>query len=296
MQSKYRIFLRLVILLLLALDLLRAQTSSLHIRWDINPEPDMYQYHLYRAKNNSFNSSPFAVIIHPESLYCDTTDIAPGNLYSYTLAAIDSAGNQSDFSDTVSVGLPKIEWDTFTILNSETTRVDLSRIITDPDHLFPELEINLSNTNHLGYSHRGQNLLLYAQPPGYFGPASFNLTATDPDGFLDSVTISIEIENNLLTVISSSDETVPHTTILYSNYPNPFNATTQIYYALAQSGHLSLSLYNSLGEKVKTIQEGWYEVGFHRTPLDGSDLAAGIYYITMRMADYQKTIRLVLLK
>lgn len=296
MQTIANFFLRLIFSLLLALSFLRAQTNSLHIRWDINPEPDMYQYHLYRADNNSINFSLCAVIIHPDSIYCDTTDIEPGNLYSYTLVAIDSAGNQSDFSDTASVGLPKIEWVIPTISNSETTFVNLSQIISDPDHSFSQLEIHLSDMNHLGYYYRNPNLSLFAQPYGYFGAASFNLTASDPDGFSDSVTVFIDIENDLLTGVPASNEFIPQTTILYTNYPNPFNSTTQIYFALAHAGHLCLNLFNSLGEKVKTIQEGCYEVGFYKTELDGTNLASGIYYVTLQVDEYTKTIKLILLK
>lgn len=256
----------------------------------------MYQYHLYRAINNSINFSPLAVIIHPESLYCDTTTIEPGNLYSYSLVAIDSAGNQSDFSDTVSVGLPKIEWIIPTISNSETTMVDLRQTISDPDHLFSELEVNISDLNHLGYYRRNQNLFLYASPPGYFGPAGLSLTVTDPNGFWDSVTVYIEVENDLLMDVPATEKLIPHTTILYSNYPNPFNSTTQIYFSVAHSGPLLLTLFNSLGEKVKTIREGWHEVGFYQTELDGANFASGIYYVTMQLDDYKKTIKLSLLK
>ncbi len=296
MQSISRFFLRLIFSLLLALSLLRAQRSSLHIRWDINPEPDMYQYHLYRAINNSINFSLLAAIIHPESLYCDTTAIEPGNLYSYSLAAIDSAGNQSDFSDTVSVGLPQIEWVIPTISNSETTMVDLRQIISDPDHPFSQLAVNISDLNHLGYYRRNQNLFLYAIPPGYFGPAGMSLTVTDPNGFWDSVTVYIEVENDLLLDVSSKKKLIPRTTILYSNYPNPFNSTTQIYFALAHSGPLLLTLYNSLGEKVKTIREGWHDVGFYQIEVNGAIFASGIYYVTMQVLEYKKTIKLILLK
>lgn len=256
----------------------------------------MYQYHLYRTINNSINFSLLAVIIHPESLYCDTTAIEAGNLYSYSLAAVDSAGNQSDFSDTVSAGIPKIEWVIPTISNSETTNVDLSQIISDPDHPFSQLEVNISDVNHIGFYRRNQSLFLYATPHGYFGPAGLSLTVTDPDGFWDSTSVYIEVENNLFLDLPSTKKFVPHTTILYSNYPNPFNSSTQIYFALAHSGPLLLTLYNALGERVKTICEGWHEAGLYRTEFDGANFASGIYYATMQTDEYEKTIKLILLK
>lgn len=83
--------------------------DSLLISWDPNPEPDMLHYELYRAINNLTNFELVAFIFHPDSNYVDTNNISAGNLYAYTLIAVDTAGNKSENSDTVSVLLTQIE-------------------------------------------------------------------------------------------------------------------------------------------------------------------------------------------
>ncbi len=66
----------------------------------------MSQYWLYRSTNGASNFQYLNTVVHPDSVYMDTYGIQPGQLYAYCLMAVDSAGNQSEFSDTVEVGLP----------------------------------------------------------------------------------------------------------------------------------------------------------------------------------------------
>ena len=73
-------------------------------------------------------------------------------------------------------------------------------------------------------------------------------------------------------------ETVPAATNLEANFPNPFNSSTHISYAIAADGPVSLLIYNLLGQPVHTLvnedqRAGSYSVSWH--PAKG--LAAGIY-------------------
>ncbi len=77
--------------------------DSLVVSWDPNPEPDMLHYELYRAINNLNNFELISLISHPTSSYIDANNISPGNIYAYTLIAVDTAGNKSENSDTVSI-------------------------------------------------------------------------------------------------------------------------------------------------------------------------------------------------
>jgi serine protease AprX len=88
----------------------------------------------------------------------------------------------------------------------------------------------------------------------------------------------------------------PDNFILYQNYPNPFNPTTKIKYFVLQGSRVRIDLYNVPGSKIKTLYEGFTGSGNHELTLDGSKLSSGIYFVKLSGEDYQKTIKITLLK
>lgn len=83
---------------------------------------------------------------------------------------------------------------------------------------------------------------------------------------------------------------------LYQNFPNPFNPSTTIRYSLATRAHVTLVVYNTLGQEVARLAEGEQEEGFHEVQFDGRDLPSGVYYYTLRAGGYVQTLMLVLVK
>ena len=80
-------------------------------------------------------------------------------------------------------------------------------------------------------------------------------------------------------------DTVPGTTNLETNYPNPFNSSTHISYTIAVDGPVSLLIYNLLGQPVHTLvnenqRGGSHSVSWH--PSEG--MAAGIYVYRLTTA------------
>ncbi len=79
---------------------------------------------------------------------------------------------------------------------------------------------------------------------------------------------------------SDIDETV-HSPIEFSppgNYPNPFNATTTISYALPISSHVSIEIYDVLGRVVETIDAGRQGAGEHLVIWNAADRSSGLYF------------------
>ena len=71
---------------------------------------------------------------------------------------------------------------------------------------------------------------------------------------------------------------------LGQNYPNPFNPTTTINYYIPSESKVNITVYNALGSKVKELisenkPQGNYEVKF-----DGTGLASGVYFVTLKAA------------
>jgi len=79
-------------------------------------------------------------------------------------------------------------------------------------------------------------------------------------------------------------------------YPNPFNPATNIVYSIPYRSRVEIKLYNVLGREIRNIYFGEAEAGDHQLTLDGSDLASGIYFISLRAQEYFKTQKIVLLK
>jgi|WetSurMetagenome_2_1015567.scaffolds.fasta_scaffold02671_2 hypothetical protein len=73
-------------------------------------------------------------------------------------------------------------------------------------------------------------------------------------------------------------ETAPTEYSVEEPYPNPFNPSTQIIFALPETGNVSLIVYDVLGRQVATLASDPYVAGRHSVKWDGSSVASGVYY------------------
>lgn len=71
---------------------------------------------------------------------------------------------------------------------------------------------------------------------------------------------------------------IPLAVKLYQNYPNPFNPSTTIRYELSEAAAVTLRVYNSLGQEVKSLAMGKKEPGGHSVEFKGEGLASGVYF------------------
>jgi len=88
---------------------------------------------------------------------------------------------------------------------------------------------------------------------------------------------------------------------LLGNYPNPFNPTTVISYSLPVSVDVAVSIYNLLGQHVRSFELGRQSAGGHRlmwyaTDGDGNSVSSGMYFYRMKAGDFVQTRKMVLLK
>jgi len=123
---------------------------------------------------------------------------------------------------------------------------------------------------------------------------------------LVSVTMPSEysgINFNIASAVEDEDEIAqrPSEFELYQNYPNPFNPETQIEYALKKTGHVTLYIYNILGEKVKTLLDQDQHAGFYQINWDGENdngkpISSGIYLYKLEVNGFSEAKRMLLLK
>jgi len=83
---------------------------------------------------------------------------------------------------------------------------------------------------------------------------------------------------------------------LMQNYPNPFNPTTTLKIILPRASLVNLTVYNSLGELVKTLAYGNYEAGVYENVFDASNLASGIYFSVLKAGNNLLKKKMVLMK
>jgi hypothetical protein len=97
---------------------------------------------------------------------------------------------------------------------------------------------------------------------------------------------------------SGTDENLsnPADFSLAQNYPNPFNPVTTISYSLETAGNYSLEVYNTLGQKIATLQDGYAEAGIYAVNFDASSLSSGIYFYKLSNGPLSITRKSVLLK
>jgi hypothetical protein len=90
--------------------------------------------------------------------------------------------------------------------------------------------------------------------------------------------------------------TVPTRYALHQNHPNPFNPVTQISFELPVEAHVTLDVYNIMGQKVSTVADRKFAPGYHTVEWDGSSFASGVYFYRIQAGDAVETRKMMLLK
>ncbi len=92
-------------------------------------------------------------------------------------------------------------------------------------------------------------------------------------------------------------EQICASTLNLSNYPNPFNATTDIHFFLNSDRVVNLDVYDILGRRVSTLIENTsYNAGYHSIAWDASAHASGVYFYKLAAGEAISTGRMTLLK
>ncbi|RME24643.1 MAG: T9SS C-terminal target domain-containing protein, partial [Candidatus Zixiibacteriota bacterium] len=131
-----------------------------------------------------------------------------------------------------------------------------------------------------------------AVPPGDY---AITITATAGDAMVSKTEVVTVLAGNLGGGVAAN-------TLTAVNHPNPFNPSTQISFNLPQAGSVNLTIYNMLGQKVRTlIADDFLSAGEHTVTWDGSNadgrhVASGIYLYRLTTEAETLTRKMLLAK
>jgi len=100
---------------------------------------------------------------------------------------------------------------------------------------------------------------------------------------------------------ADDNDATPFVYSLSQNYPNPFNPKTRVEYSLERKGNVNISVFNILGQKVKTLVDaemdaGEYSVDWESDDENGNEVASGIYFYKLTTSNYVETRKMVLMR
>lgn len=96
--------------------------------------------------------------------------------------------------------------------------------------------------------------------------------------------------------IGGGASVAPDNFFLAQNQPNPFNPETTISFGLPEAVDVTLTVYNSAGQRVATLVSGRMPAGEHSVVLDGASLSSGVYFYHLNAGKYSAIKKCVMMK
>ncbi|NIU01745.1 MAG: T9SS type A sorting domain-containing protein [Nitrosopumilaceae archaeon] len=96
--------------------------------------------------------------------------------------------------------------------------------------------------------------------------------------------------------VSTSVVNIPEKSMLYQNYPNPFNNSTVIPFFISERERVELSIYDSLGRKIKTLINKPLKAGSYKYNFDALNLPSGYYYFKLKTTNTTTVKKMTLVK
>lgn len=258
------------------------QTKSIILEW--SPVGYTTSFDLEVANDADFNN----ILIAEEGLSSGIYEIDsfdPNSEYFWRVKATNNVG-ESVWSQTASFQTTEPQ---VSLLSPETGakwRIGLEYFITWEDNLSEEVILELSKSD---------SLLMTIDTTASTGGYKWNIPLFLDVG--DDYKIHIRSEDNpdindesagFFSIIDYDEpEPTPEETLLLQNFPNPFNPSsesTQITYQIKKSGHVVLSVFNTLGAEVSTLVDKNQAAETYTVEFKGKGLASGIYIYTLQVS------------
>ncbi len=104
------------------------------------------------------------------------------------------------------------------------------------------------------------------------------------------------VQSSTVTSVERIDDMIPHEFRLDQNFPNPFNPSTTIKFAIPQQAHVVLIVYDLMGRVVTTLIDEQLAPGEYTAAFDAGSIASGMYLYRIKAGSHVTTRRMILLK
>jgi hypothetical protein len=175
--------------------------------------------------------------------------------------------------------------------SSDSVAVFLSRSV-DGGTTWSDVQISDHNfkpqpIGGLGQGYQGDNIGLTS-----VGTTLWPAWMDNSTGIYQIWTSPIEIS----TLDVTTEEPLLSDVVLYQNYPNPFNSQTVFSFRLPVSSHLTLKVYDMLGQEVATLVSEDRKAGTYSVQWDASAVASGVYIYQLSTGKKISTRKMLLLR
>ncbi len=257
-------------------------------------------------------------IIYFDSLNCEITDTAAsilnasyndGNIWAYFPATLAGNvwydANHNGLKDKGEIG---VQWVTANIYKSDGTW--LNWVLTDQHGNYSFDTLAPGNYFVIFYLVDNNRAYTFTKP-NVGNDSTINSCVTpltDTTGKTIVITLASGetysylnsglIDTSAVDVIASKDKlnTIPKNFSVEQNYPNPFNPSTIIQISVPKQEKLTLTVYNILGQKIKTLFDEEVTPGIHTVSFYANNLSSGIYFYQLIGKDVNITKKMILAK
>lgn len=130
---------------------------------------------------------------------------------------------------------------------------------------------------------------------GYWNRIEF-ADETGGDVLLPGFSPGLITVQHVTDIADGSNDLIPDTYELNQNFPNPFNPSTVIKFALPQRSNVRLEIFNLLGQKITTLVNTEMEAGYHDVTWEASTAPSGVYFYRLIADETSFTRKMMLLK
>jgi len=106
----------------------------------------------------------------------------------------------------------------------------------------------------------------------------------------------VVISDKSIQTLLMNEIEIPHDFELSQNFPNPFNPVTTIQYSVPEKGRVTLTIYNTLGEKIEELFSEEKEAGSYRAVWNAENYTSGVYVYELKSRGTILVRKMILMK